>query len=142
MIETMRAVAWILATLNASSGFTSATPGGVWRGVGPAEGVATSYPIAVVQFQAGSDVHGSNQARLWTDGLYIVKAVGPADDDVALVACADAIDTALQDLSGTAQGGTVMSCLRERPFGPLDEVVNGQRFTNVGGIYRLLARPS
>lgn len=140
MIEPMRGVAWIIATLEASTAFTTAAPGGVWRGVAPQS--VTIYPLAVVQHQSGTDITGSNQVRLWTAGTYAVRIIGPADDDVALVAAADAADTALQDQHGTAQSGTIMECLREQPLGPLDEIVGGVRYTTVGGFYRLLVRPT
>ncbi len=133
MMEPIRGISYLVQTLNVSA-FTSVCIGGIWRGAAPN---GTAYPVCIVQYQAGLDVTGSNQTRLWVDGTYIVKVAGPADTVGTLASAMDIADGLLQKSSGTSEGGTIMTCVREKPY-QLDEIVDGQRFTNLGGFYRLL----
>jgi hypothetical protein len=52
-----------------------------------------------------------------------------------LMAAAARIDDLIGLASGTATGGLVLSCFRDSPL-QLDELVNGNLWTNIGGLYR------
>lgn len=94
-----------------------------------------AMPYILYQYQGGYDVRGVGPARVMAAMLYVVRGVreGPMS---GLVAISTRIDNLLQAQSGSNVDGTVIGCVRERPFS-LPERVEGRTFSHLGGVYRL-----
>lgn len=132
--ETAIALEWLMSTLTGDNALTPLATGGVHRAMASP---GTVPPYVIVAFQAGVDVLSANAFRLMDNLLYQVKVVGPASMTATLLSAAAEIDALLKLASGTATGGLILSCYRESPL-QLDELVNGELWSNVGGLYRLL----
>jgi len=134
--ETWFGFEWLYTTLSNDSTLTGYAPGGVWRGLAP-PGTVTPYVVLV--FQAGVDVITANAFRIMDDLLFQVKAVGPGNESAAIVNAASRVDALIGSppTSGAVTGGTILSCNRQSPF-QLDELVNGELWMNMGGMYRLI----
>jgi hypothetical protein len=102
----------------------------VYSAVAPMD---AAYPHVVFQLQAPRDLMVVGARRVWVDGLWLVRAIGRDGTYVDLEAIADAIDTQLHAASGTE----VQACVREQPFA-MTEVVDGQQYRHLGGIYRII----
>lgn len=124
MTEHIDALNWLTEIL------TDIATGGVWRGVAP-EGTPT--PFIVISLQGAADRGDVSGFRLMTEAVYLVKAVGPSRDYGDIIAVADDIDEALQ----RASGESVQFCYREQPIA-IDEMVNGAKWSNIGGLYRII----
>lgn len=127
---------YIYATLSPDSVLTSDAPGGVHRSLAPPE---TMPPFVIMNYQSGSDVITMNAFRTMVSALFQIKCVGPASMITALTNGASRIDALLGSppTSGTVTGGLVAASYRESPL-MIDEITNGEVWTNVGGLYRLL----
>lgn len=102
--------------------------GRVYSGIGKAE-----YPQIIIQVQSpGSDLIVVGGNRVWSDPLFLVKAVDKSKTWGSIATTADAIDAALHNTSG----GVVAWCKRESPFS-LIEVTDGVQYRHLGGLYRL-----
>ncbi len=108
--------------------------GRVYSGVAP-DGAAEPYVVMQVQ-SPGNDLYTVGAYRVWTDPLFIVKAVAKTRSWSTLTATADAIDLALHDKEGTVTGGTIYECLRERAFSLIEDV-EGVQYRHLGGFYRV-----
>jgi hypothetical protein len=128
---------FLYATLAGDAQLQLVAPGGVHRAMAPPEALT---PFVILSYQAGSDTDTMNGVRLLVEVAYQVKAVGPVDLTDALAAAAAEIDTALGGVEGlrniAATGGYIHSCMRDSPLA-VDELVNGEQWTNFGGLYRL-----
>lgn len=135
-LEVMEGYRWIIATLSADSVLTGYAPGGIWRAMAKPE---TVPPFVVVTYQAGTDVTTMNAFRLFVDVLFQVRVVAPASNTDAIISCASRMDDLLgtPPQSGATAGGNISSCYRQSPL-EYDELVSGELWTNVGGVYRLL----
>lgn len=134
--EAFIAIDFLNTTLSGDASLSSLAPGGVWRGVAPPN---TPTPFVVFSNQSAVDVITANGLRLMTDQLFQVKAVGPIDQTEQISQAASAIDDLLKKTSGTAIGGYVLDCHRESIL-QLDEMIAGDLWTNIGGLYRLQAQ--
>lgn len=80
--------------------------------------------------------------RVMVDALYLVKAVASQDDAEdwlgVLRDAARRIDAVLHKAAGTAAGGFVFSCIRQRPFRLVENDEAGVQHRHRGGEYRLL----
>jgi hypothetical protein len=140
--EQMLAHIWLIQQLGADSTLLSYAPGGVWRGMAPA-GEAT--PFVIISHQSGQDSLTNFGYRVLTTMTFQVKAVGPASATTAINSAAARIDALLGSPPGRAAGGPIVvssvqegqmyAIYREQPF-VLDEIVNGELWTNIGGLYR------
>lgn len=128
--EPYRGLEWLHDTLDPLAA------GGAWHGMAPPE--VTTTPFTVYALQDGSDLMVIGGYRIWSDGLYLVKACGLASADAAVFALADANDNALHRQGGIAVGtdGLMLTCTRERTQ-ILPEVVNGASWLNVISLYRI-----
>lgn len=139
-METAQAYAWLSTTLNADSALTSAATGGVWQGFAR---MGTVAPYAVFSQQSAADTLTMNATRLFTSLLLQVKAVGPArgvsgSNFTTLVTIANRIDVLLGRTGPvTLATGGVLACYREQPI-QYEELVNGEQWTHLGGLYRCL----
>lgn len=129
---------WLTSTLLADTTLASLAPGGVWRAMAPT--TVSSSPFVTLNFQAGSDITTINGYRIWSSQLYQVRASGPAKNTANIVQAASRLDTVLGGIIGhhltSITDGIIYSCIRESPL-MLDELVNGEQWSNVGGLYRL-----
>lgn len=135
MSEIMYGVAWIKSVLSADAPLQGYAPGGVWRSEADA---GTEPPYVIIIHQSGLDVVTMNGFRLMDDLLYQVKVVGPASNTPVLVNAAKRIDALIGSppTSGTVTGANILASYREQPL-EVDEIVNGELWTNLGGLYRL-----
>lgn len=112
----------------------------VLAGLHPHSGTAptgTTEPYVVIQVQSpGNDLYVVGAYRLWTDPLFLVKAVAQTESWGTLTATADAIDTALHDQAGAVSGGTIFECVRERAFSMIENG-GGVEYRHLGGFYRV-----
>lgn len=138
MQESAIALEWLYTTLSNDNALTSYAPGGVWRALAP-DGTIT--PFVIISYQSGMDVLSMNAYRLMSDLLFQVKIVGPALITSQLFNAANEVDAVLKRASGTVDGGIVLACFRESPL-QTDEIVNGEQWSNIGGLYRTIVQQS
>jgi hypothetical protein len=130
--------AWIYSTLAGDSTLSATLTGGVWRALAPPSTIA---PYVVMIYQAaGKDSVAFRGTRAYSDLLYQVKAVGPSNNYAALVSLSARIDTLLTLATQVAvTGGTILGCYRSAPL-QIDEMVDADLWSNIGGLYRLMAK--
>ncbi len=137
MSEIASAFTWVSTTMQADSALMAVAIGGVYREYAPIDTVA---PFALVNQQAGTDVLTANAIRLFVSILLQIKMIGPSGPGGnygALVTGADRIDTLFKSVRsvGLASGG-ILSCYRESTIA-YGELVNGQPWSHLGGLYRI-----
>ena len=137
MSETAQAFQFVATTMQADSALMAAATGGLYQGFAPIDTVA---PFVIVTQQVGTDVLTANAVRLWTDILLQIKMLGPSGPGgnyAALVTGADRIDALFRRAGpiGLSSGG-VLACYREQALA-YNELVNGQPWTHLGGLYRI-----
>lgn len=137
--EVMLGYAWLSSTLSGNSTLMSQVTT-IRRAYAPPE---TVPPWIILAHQSGIDVVTANAFRLMTSLLYQVKVVGPARLTAALASVAAQFDTLIGSpptsgdiVMNSVTVGRVLACWRESPL-QLDELVDGEQWTNVGGLYRL-----
>lgn len=130
--EPSRGLAYLESALGAVN------PHGAWQGVGPE---SSTPPFTVFDLASGVDMTVVGAYRIWNDGLYLVKAVGPQSSAAAVYAQADANDNALTRQGGITVGpqsdATLLYCVRESIVPLPPELVNGVPWMSVGGYYRM-----
>jgi hypothetical protein len=136
--EAMLGIQWLENVLKNDATLAGYAPGGVWRGYVPP---GTPWNYVVYNFQAGSDVLSMNAVRLFDKLLYqvIISGPGSSDNDPILAAGATEIDNLLKRpaYAVTPDGlGAILAAYRETPI-MKDAVVNGEKWTDVGGLYRV-----
>lgn len=144
MNESVRVDAWIKQTLTADTGagglFDPATAvgqgarvSGVWsEKIPPAE----LLPAIRMSDLSPSDVNSVNGYRILVVGVFLVAVVGRTDDWGDLVAAADRLDTLLHRATGSFDGVTIESCVRQSPF-RLPEDDGDVHYRHLGGTYRV-----
>src|SRR5260221_3578698 len=141
--EVLLGFEWLYSVLSGDATLTSLAPGGVWRSMAPPSSL---MPYVIMALQAGSDVTAMNGFRIMDDLLMQIKVVGPASNTATIASAAAQIDRLLggpplQPASGTIAAGPttiaqVYACYRQTPL-VIDELINGELFLNVGGLYRM-----
>lgn len=135
-VESDAAEQWLYATLSGDSTLTAllASPTAIYAEVAP-EGAA--FPCVVYAQMAATDVMVVGAHRIFTNALYLVKAVGQGASYGPLKAIAARVDALLHRGAAAATAdGTTWGSYRERPF-RLAEVSNGIQYRSSGGLYRL-----
>jgi hypothetical protein len=136
MAESARARSWLYQTLANDATLTPLIGRRIYSG--RAEQGAT-FPYVIVQLLSpGNDLIVVGSARIWSDMLWLVKAVNRGTSTAALEPIADRIDALLHAKSGTVVGGVVHVAVRERPH-ELPERTDGVDYVNLGGEYRVKA---
>ncbi len=137
MSETYQAQQWVASTMQADAPLMAAATGGVFREYAPMD---TIPPFALVAQQAATDVLTMNAVRLFVHILLQIKALGPSGPGGnygALVIIADRIDALFRSVRdvGLSSGG-VLACYREQSVA-YGEIVNGQPWSHLGGLYHI-----
>lgn len=107
--------------------------------------IPESAPLPAIrfQFQAGVDTVAIGQFRVFTRPLYLVEAVTLGDEAHTAGLIANQIEAALTGIQNylvSPDNVIIMGCFREQPY-RMVEVVEGQRFNHVGGLFRLFIQP-
>jgi hypothetical protein len=108
----------------------------VWPGGAAPQG--TAFPFVTFQFMSGLDYAAVGAYRIWSNMLWLIKAVGETANFADLNAIVARIDALLHRSSGTAVDGTVWACVREQTVN-LPEVVQGKQYRHSGALYRVYA---
>lgn len=134
MAEIIAAERWLYASLKNDATLQMLGITGVYSFPIPPNAV---LPYVLVSMQAAGDLMTMNGQRVWTNGLWVVRAVWETWDwGGNLESAANRIDQVLHKASGTPAGGSVWACVREEPF-RMPENNGGQSIYHLGGIYRL-----
>ncbi len=136
-METAQAYQWVASTMQSDAPLMVAAVGGVWREYAPVDTVA---PFALVSQQAGTDMLTANAVRLFVHVLLQIKMIGPSGaggNYAVLVTGADRIDALFKSVRsvGLSSGG-VLCCYREQTIA-YGELINGQPWSHLGGIYHI-----
>ena len=134
--EASIAFQYLYTILSGDSQLTGFVPGGIWRGYVPPE---TTPPYVVFAMQSGTDSVTMNGFRMLVDGLFQVKAIGPASETQTIVNAASRIDALIGSppTSGTTPNGAILASYRQSPLS-LSELINGEVWETMGGLYRLI----
>lgn len=124
---------FLYATLSGDSTLSGYAPGGIHRGVAP---IGASTPFVVMSLQSTTDTLTANAYRILTKALFQVRATGPASNTAGLANAASRIDALLKLTSGAVTGGLIFSCYRDGAVFT-DEIVDGDLWSNVGGMYAI-----
>lgn len=127
---------YIDARLRANSSLMALIPGGIWRDVAP---TTTQTPYVVIGFQAGIDVNTANGIRVMTDTQFQARVSAPRSLSSKTGQAAALVDQILRQR--VMINGNTISCHRESPLF-YGEVVSGDTWDHLGGIYSLLIEPS
>lgn len=127
------------STLRNDAQLMALLTGGLYRGTAD-EG--TQPPYGVFAFQAGSDTTTMNGVRLLVSALFQVKAIGSSDETLTLAQAAERIDQLLGGppngpVSGSVTGGYIAACYRQSPIWIDEPPIEGEQWTDIGGLYRL-----
>ncbi len=137
MSETALAYDWIATTMQADSALMAAATGGVWREFAPLDTLA---PFALVARQSGFDVATVNEIRIKVDILLRIQAIGPSGPGgnyAALITIANRIDALFKNVRNAGlAGGLVLACYRDSELA-YGEIVNGQPWSYLGGLYHI-----
>jgi hypothetical protein len=128
-------LAWLYTTLGSDSTLSGYAPGGVWRYTAPP---GTATPFLIINPQSMSDKLTMNAYRIYSSDVFLVKAVAPETQYQQMINATSRVDALIntqRNLSIT--GGTLLACFRESEFA-YSELVNGDIWQNIGGLYRLM----
>lgn len=134
-LEAASADEFLYSTLSGDATLMAAATGGVWN-TQAQEG--TVYPLIVFQFMSGIDYAAVGALRVWTNMIYMVKAIAEADNFDALNAIVARIDALLHRTSATPTDGIVWSCTREQVIRLPDSVASRQ-YRQSGALWRVYA---
>jgi len=136
MSETAQAYQWVSTTMQADSALMAVATG-VYREYAPIDTVA---PFVIVQQQVATDVLTVNAVRLFVSILLQIKALGPSGQGgnyAALITIADRIDALFKSVRDVGLGtGGVLCCYREQSLA-YSELINGQPWSYLGGLYHI-----
>ena len=136
MSEIVTASKWLYGVLNGDATLKTYTPN-IYALPAP-QGAA--LPYTVFNELSAVDLQTLGPQRIWTNALFIVRAVMETESYGGnLELAANRIDTLLQAQHGSVTGGNVWACVREQPFWLID-YHGGQQIRHLGGIYRIFAK--
>lgn len=139
MFEPLIAKTWLRATLAADSTLVALIGGaGSPRIYDAPAPESAAYPYVVYKpYTPGRDLAVIGGIRVWSELLYIVKAVHRAESYAdPLQTLAERIDALLHRASGAVTGGQVIACVRVSPL-ELPELKNSVNYRHLGGVYQL-----
>lgn len=124
---------WLTSKLTGDSVISSIVAARVYSEVAPEK---TAFPYVLFTQQSTTDVMTNGAQRVMVNAVYAIRGVAPRESYATLRTLADRIDVVLHKASGQVATGTVIACVRERPF-LLDETEKGVQYRHFGGVYRL-----
>jgi hypothetical protein len=132
---------WLYSTLSGDSTLSGYAPGGVWRAEAPP---STTPPYVIMTYQPGQShdeiVFGG--ARAYSDLHFEVICAGPAKVTQTVANAAARIDTLISVATQTSiTGGTILASFRTQPS-ESDVIIDGEMWTNIGGMYRVMVKAS
>jgi len=97
------------------------------------------WPVVLFGVYSPEDMMGIGGVRIKSTLDYVVRVVGRDVPFTALNIAASRIDFLLHGARGTtSSGGTILSCVRIRPFSLVEISADPSvRYRHLGGIYRL-----
>lgn len=129
-METNSIETWLYSVLAGDATLHGYVADRIYMHLAPA---GTSWPCILVTLQEyPDDLMVVNAKRVWSEAMYIVRAVGPYEGFGTLNTIADRIDALLHRQSGT----NVHACIREEIF-LMVEVVDDVQYRHLGGIYKI-----
>lgn len=133
-----RATTWLYGALTTTpiTGVLDAYEDEAPEGVTDADSIWVEFELQ----EPGSDVTEVGAQRIWTEFVFLVRAMGRGRSTVALEAIADEIDNRLHRKSGTTSDGQVISSTRDREYQE-SWVKQGVEYRALGGIYHLIVQP-
>lgn len=139
--EVAVALSWLYSTLAQDTTLSGYAPGGVWRAEAP-DGTTPPYTIITYQPQQSRDEVVFGGGRAYSDLFFEVCTAGPANVTQTIANAATRIDTLLTVAQQTAiTGGTLLASFRSAPVEG-DPLINGEVWTNMGGVYRIMIKAS
>lgn len=137
--EAMLGFAFIYGLLAPDVTLQSLAPGGVFRDEAD-PGTATPFVIMSLQSPGQDTTTNVGVHRLLSLPLYQIKAVGPASITAQLEQIYERMEALLGGKDGlknqSVTGGFIAALYRESPL-VMGEIVNGEKWQNIGGLYRL-----
>lgn len=136
--ESSRVAQWITGKLNADTAVTNLIGvGNIWELPAPAD---ATYPMVVFHLLSELDVRtGAGAQRIMVNQIWVIRAIYAAQSYGNAITVADRIDALFDRASGTADGLTVFSSVREYGFRQADED-SGYQYRHLGGAYRIFAQ--
>lgn len=140
VVEVVEAYEWLDATLKGDATIQSlvGNPARVHEHPAP-QGTVSPY-ITVQSMAPLEDLDVVGAHRVWTEGLFLVRAVAETASIKVVEPIAKRIDELLHRSGGATADGRVVSSTREEAF-YLPEFTNGKSYRHLGGVYRLYIQP-
>jgi hypothetical protein len=138
-VPLLRIDEWIVAQLGADGDLVDEVGQRIYGDKAPED---AAFPFVLFQAQSPArDVRGiglGTPARIMVNAIYLVRAVGRAEDYGPLRPAADRIDEVLEAASGNVFSGTVVHCVRQEEF-RLTETLAGAQVRHLGAMFRIWA---
>ena len=136
-LELLAAREWLYAKLAADATLTGIVSTRIYAEMAPEN--ATFPLIMITEMSPGNDLRVVGTGRIWSDPLFLVKAVDQTASYTGNIkTLAGRIDAVLHGKSGTATDGTVWACVRERGFTMPETGPGGTQYRHLGGLYRVM----
>ena len=130
----------LIAKLTGDATLMGLAPGGVYREVAP-QGVAE--PFIIVQQYTHEDQYLLRRQSAFESFAYLVKAVQQSLTASAVQACADRIQTLLQNGTLSPTGYTLTLMQREERIATVEiDEDRDLRYQHRGGLYRVIVEPT
>lgn len=98
-------------------------------------------PAVRYHVQAPQDITVVSGTRVMTRILWLVVVVRQGLEVAPLVPIANALDAALHEQNGVADGYRI-ECVRQEPFNMMEPDDSGVQMRHAGGIYRTIVAPT
>ena len=133
--EMTGAAAWILAQIGADATITAVSGyGGAFELIAPD---GTSTPYVVIQCVSSQDQLTANGHRIYSDQVWLIKAIAPATQYGALNTIAMQIDALFGDVRQAGDARVTVSAAVRKSEVNYAEVINRQIYKHLGGQYEL-----
>lgn len=135
--ELMAVAEWLYARLTADATLGGLVGTRVYADLAPE---SAAFPMVVFQFQTGEDVDAAGGIRVLANTEWLIRGIDMTPSyRGALGSVAARVDSLLHAASGTATSGTVIACVRTRPF-QMASVTDGVQYRHAGGFYKVIAQ--
>jgi hypothetical protein len=96
-----------------------------------------TFPYVLIEYVSGEDIDGTGTVRLMTTPLMLIRAVNKGIVTSDMLTIDGQIDALLQSTVAKPGSGYTFSIRRERPFRRPYYDDDHNRFSEIGGFYRL-----